>query len=113
MHEMSLMASLMEIIEDQARAEGFTRVSRVVLEVGRLAGVEAEAMRFAFDVGTHGSLAEGAELELEETPGRGLCGACGREAPLEAFYDPCPACGKGPMRITAGRELRVVSLDVE
>lgn len=113
MHEMSLMASLLEIIEDQARAEGFASVSRVVLEIGRLAGVEAEAMRFAFDVGTRGTLAEGAVLDIEETPGRGRCAACGGEAPLEAFYDPCPACGSGPLEILTGRELRVVSLDVE
>ena len=113
MHEMSLMASMLEIIEDQARAEGFERVTRVFLEIGRLAGVEAEAMRFAFDVGTHGSVAEGAELVIEETGGLARCQACGAEAPLEHFYDPCPACGKIPMEILAGRELRIVSLDVE
>ena len=113
MHEMSLMASMLEIIEAQARADAFERVTRVVLEVGLLAGVEPEAMRFAFDVGTHGSVAQGAVLELQETPGRGRCPGCGLEAVLEAFYDPCPACGRLPMAILAGRELRIVSLEVE
>ena len=113
MHEMSLMASMLELIEAQAREEAFDRVTRVVLEVGRLAGVEPEAMRFAFDVGTHGSVAQGAELVLLDTGGRGRCQGCGLEAALEAFYDPCPACGRFPMEILAGRELRLVSLDVE
>ena len=113
MHEMSLMASMLEIIEEQARLDGFLKVTRVILEVGRLAGVEPQSMRFAFDVGTHGSCAEGAELVLEETEGRGRCPACGAEAVLQAFYDPCPACAAVPMQILAGRELRVVSLDVE
>ena len=113
MHEMSRMASMLEIIEDQARAEGFERVTRVFLEIGRLAGVEAEAMRFAFDVGTRDSVAEGAELVIEETEGRGHCHACGAEAVLEAFYDPCPACGAVGLEILAGRGLRIVSLEVE
>jgi len=113
MHEMSLMASMLEIIEDRAREDGFLQVSRVHLEIGRLSGVEPEAMRFAFDVGTFGSVAQGAELVLQDTEGRGRCRGCGLEAVLEAFYDPCPACGRGPMEILAGRELRIVSLDVE
>lgn len=113
MHEMSLMASMLEIIEDQARTEGFGQVTRVVLEIGRLSGVEPEAMRFAFDVGTAGSIAEGADLLLEETPGRARCPACGLETPVEAFYDPCPACAGYPLEILQGRDMRIVSLDVE
>lgn len=113
MHEMSLMASMLEIIEDQARTEGFTQVTRVVLEIGRLSGVEPEAMRFAFDVGTAGSVAEGAELLMEETLGRARCPACGLETPVEAFYDPCPACAKYPLEILAGRDMRIISLEVE
>jgi len=113
MHEMSLMAGMLEIIEDTARQEGFARVERVILEIGRLSGVEAEAMRFAFDVGTHGSVAQGAELVIQETPGKGRCPACGRTSPLAAFYDACPHCGRYPMEVLAGREMRILSLDVE
>jgi hydrogenase nickel incorporation protein HypA/HybF len=112
MHEMTLVAGLLEIIEDQARREGFERVTRVVLEIGAFAGVEREALRFAFLAATSGGLAEGAELVLEEVPGRGRCPGCGTEAALAAFWDPCPGCGTAPMAILAGRELRVVSLDV-
>ena len=113
MHEMSLMASMLEIIEDRAREDGFLQVTRVHLEIGRLAGVEPEAMRFAFDVGTFGSVAAGAELVILETEGRGRCPACGEEAVLEAFYDPCPACAKFPMELLSGRDMRIISLDVE
>jgi hydrogenase nickel incorporation protein HypA/HybF len=72
MHEMSLMASMLERIEEQARVDGYVRVARVILEIGLASGVEPEAMRFAFQVNTRGSVAEGAELVIEETPGREL-----------------------------------------
>ena len=113
MHEMSLMASMLEIIEDRAREDGFHQVLRVHLEIGRLSGVEPEAMRFAFDVSTAGTVAAGAELVIQETEGRGRCCACGREAVLEAFYDPCAACGEVPMEMLSGRDMRILSLDVE
>jgi hydrogenase nickel incorporation protein HypA/HybF len=113
MHEMALMASMLEIIQDQARQEGFSRVLRVVLEVGRLSAVDPEAMRFAFDVGTQDSVAQGAELTIQETEGLARCISCGTEAQVLAFYDPCPACGRVPLEIVAGRDMRLVSLDVE
>lgn len=113
MHEMSLMASMLDIIQDQARAEGFRRVTRVILEVGKLAGADAEALRFAFDVSTEDSVAQGAELLIEEPEGRARCPTCGREATVQAFYDPCAACGQMPQELIAGRELRVVALDVD
>ena len=47
MHEMSLCESIMQIIEE-AQRQGFKRVIRVRLEIGRLSGVEIEAMRFRF-----------------------------------------------------------------
>jgi hydrogenase nickel incorporation protein HypA/HybF len=113
MHEMSLMASMLEIIEEQVRLEGCRRVTRVTLEIGRLSGVDAEAMRFAFDASTKDSVAEGAELAIEETNGRAHCPACGLEATVAVFYEACDACGQVPQEITAGRALRIVSLDVE
>ncbi len=39
MHEMSLAESIVQIVEETARANGGGRVSKVLLEVGRLAGV--------------------------------------------------------------------------
>ena len=113
MHEMSLMAGMMEIIQGEARAQGFVRVTKVVLEIGQLAGVEAEAMRFAFDVCTEGSVAEGAELEIEATEGLARCQSCGQTAPVHACYGSCPSCGGTGLRIVAGREMRLKFLDVE
>ena len=62
MHEMALCESLLQAMEEAGRANGFSRVSRVRLEIGRFAGVEVEALRFGFDVVTRGSLADGAEF---------------------------------------------------
>jgi len=112
-HEMSLMAGMMEIIRGEARVQGFARVTRVVLEIGQLAGVEADAMRFAFDVCTGGSVAEGAELEIEATEGLARCASCARTFPVRACYGTCPSCAGTELRIVSGREMRLKFLDVE
>ncbi len=107
MHEMSIAESVLGIVEDTARREGFTRVAEVRLEIGRLAAVETEALRFCFDAVVRGSLAEGARLAIDETPGSAWCFACCSTVPLEARTDACPKCGGFRLQVTGGTDMRV------
>ena len=113
MHEMSLAMSILQIVEDAAREQRFERVRSVWLEIGDLAAVEAEAMRFCFDSVSRGTLAEGATLNVIRMLGEGLCFNCNQTVPLAALYDPCPVCGGHPVQATGGTEMRVKELEVE
>jgi hydrogenase nickel incorporation protein HypA/HybF len=113
MHEMSLAEGIVQLVEDAARAEGCTRVRTVWLEIGQLAAVEQEALRFCFDAVTRDSVAEGARLEIIETPGQGWCMQCERNVAVAALYDPCPDCGSYQVQVTGGSEMRVKELEVE
>ena len=113
MHEMSLAESMLQIIEDSARSNPFARVKTVWVEVGQLAGVEKEALRFCFDAVTRDGLAEGAQLEIIETAGEGRCMSCLKSVKLAERYDPCPECGGYPVEVTGGTEMRIKELEVE
>ncbi len=110
MHEMSIAESVLGIVEDTARREGFSSVKEVRLEIGRLAAVEVEALRFCFDVVMRGSLAEGAALAIEETPGTAWCFGCGVTVPVQARGDLCPRCGSARLQVNGGTEMRVKDL---
>jgi hydrogenase nickel incorporation protein HypA/HybF len=112
-HEMSLAEGVIQLLEDSAVKNDFRRVKTVWLEIGQLAGVEAEAMRFCFDAVTRGSIAEGATLEIIETPGQGRCFDCNREVTVTARYEPCPLCGGYGVEVSGGTEMRVKELEVE
>lgn len=113
MHEMSLSQGMLEVIEESARRDGFARVRTVWLQVGRLAGVEPEALRFCFDVVTRGSCAEGARLEIERLPGQAWCLHCSHGLTIEDALAPCPDCGHHQLQVTGGTDLRVRELEVE
>jgi hydrogenase nickel incorporation protein HypA/HybF len=113
MHEMSICEGILQVLEKEAGRQGFQRVKGVWLEIGPLAGVEAEALRFCFDAVVRGSLAEGAQLEIIEIPGQGVCLQCDQSVPVRQRFDPCPACGGYGVRITHGEELRIKELEVE
>ncbi|MCB1939412.1 MAG: hydrogenase maturation nickel metallochaperone HypA [Rhodocyclaceae bacterium] len=113
MHEMSLAEGIRTIVEEAAQAEGFGKVNAVVLEVGELAAVELESLRFCFEVVMQGTLAEGAALTVERVAGVGWCMSCGESVPIKALYDPCPKCGSYQVQPTDGTQMRVKALDVD
>lgn len=113
MHEMSLAEGILQLVEEAAQREGFGRVMAVWLEIGELAGVEVEAMKFCFDVVVKGSLADGARLEIVATPGSGWCMRCAAEVPMHEALAACSRCGEFPLRVTGGTEMRVKEIEVE
>ena len=112
MHEMSLVEGIRAAIEDAARANEFSRVTKVRLEIGRLAGVERAALEFAFDVVLRGSLAEGAALQIIDIPGQAGCFDCGKTVEIEHRLDICPECGGTRLLVQGGDEMRIKDLEV-
>lgn len=113
MHEMSLAENVLQIIEQSAIEQKFTRIKTVWLEIGLLSCVEPEALRFHFDVVTRDSIAHQAQLEIIRIQGYGCCNHCAHEMPLASIYDSCPKCDNYDIRIIRGDEMRVKELEVE
>jgi hydrogenase nickel incorporation protein HypA/HybF len=112
MHEVSVMQQALELALEQAGCQGASRIHRIALRVGTLSGVVPEALEFAFDVVSRGTIAEGARLDVERVPVLCSCPACGLEfRPAEPDYD-CPRCLRPRTRVVQGRELELAFLEV-
>jgi hydrogenase nickel incorporation protein HypA/HybF len=113
MHEMALCESVLAIVETTARRHGAVRVKAVRLEIGQLSHVEPDALRFAFDVVTRHSLAQGARLEIEDVPGAAWCMRCSAPVAIARRGDACPACGSYQLQVTGGEEMRVKDIEID
>ncbi|MDQ6966442.1 MAG: hydrogenase maturation nickel metallochaperone HypA [Mariprofundaceae bacterium] len=113
MHELSLCEGVVQLIEDQAKEQGFAKVRTVWLEIGALAGVETGAMRFSFDAVARNTVADAARLEIIDIPGRAQCRACEQTVDVNTHYDDCPGCGHYPLDIISGEEMRIKELEVQ
>ena len=113
MHEMALSESVLQIVEANARAKGFSRVLKVCLEIGDLAGVDRDALRFSFEAVSAGTLADHATLEIRQAPGQAWCMPCGRQIAIKQRFDACPDCGSYQLQVTGGDEMKVKELEVE
>jgi hydrogenase nickel incorporation protein HypA/HybF len=109
MHELAIMESVIDAVTERVHP---ARVACVRLMVGRLSGVVPQALRFCFDVCARGTALEGAALEIDEIPGRGLCRRCGRDVAMATFLDTC-GCGSTEVDLVAGDELRVKEVEVQ
>lgn len=112
MHEMSLAGGILKLVEDSQAREGFARVTALRLQAGKLAGVELQALRFALEVVSRGTVLEGARLDIEEPPGQGFCMKCCTTVQIEERGAACPNCGSHQVQASGGDGLRVLDLMV-
>ena len=109
MHELSLASA---VIDTATRHAEGRRVTAVQLRVGHLRQVVPDSLAFYFEHVAVGTLCEGARLDQEVVPARLECAGCEHEwEPEEAMFR-CPRCGSADVRIIAGAELSVESIDV-
>jgi hydrogenase nickel incorporation protein HypA/HybF len=113
MHEMALASGMLDIVEAAARAHAAKRVTGVRLEIGALSHVAPEALAFCFDAVTRGTLAEGATLTIDATPGRAWCMPCGATVATARRGDACPHCGSHQLAVTDGTDMRVRDIAID
>jgi hydrogenase nickel incorporation protein HypA/HybF len=107
------MQSALNMALEQAAQAGASRVHVVRLRIGALSGVVPEALQFAFEALTQGTPAEGGQLAIESVPARFWCDPCAREFQSDDLFAECPVCRNPSDELRAGREMELVSLEVE
>ena len=113
MHEMSLAEGIRDIVDEAVCTQQLGRVKSVIVEIGELAAVEVDALRFCFDAVMQGGAAEGARLEVVSVAGSGWCPECEQAVKLCRLYDPCPHCCSYRVQPPGGTGMRVRGLEVE
>ena len=99
-------------VEHARRAQGVA-IRSVTVQIGALSGVVAEAVEFAFDVCSKGTMAEGARLDILKVAGRGRCLDCRAEAELDRLTHVCPRCGSLALEILQGQELKFTEMEID
>lgn len=78
MHEYSLIQSLVDRVEREARQRGATAVRRLEVSVGELAGVDPDLFRAAYEAFRPGTVCADAALQVVTRPAGWSCPTCGK-----------------------------------
>lgn len=112
MHELSIVLSMIEQIEQEA-AKHRGGVRSVQVKIGELSGVDCEALRFAWEIAREGTTLAGTQLEIQRVPLLVHCPACGATHTADLQSIVCPNCVTPEQEIVAGRELELLSMEME
>jgi hydrogenase nickel incorporation protein HypA/HybF len=112
MHEISFIECVIALVEQERQRQSFSQVMRICLQVGALGCADPAALRFCFEAVASGTIADGADLEIDTVPGEGFCADCADRVPLAERFGACPLCGGHRVKMTAGDALRLTELEV-
>ncbi len=114
MHELSIVEALVNQTQQELKRSGHEgRVIRLDLSVGRLAGVNCDSIRFAFDLLSTGTILEGAEIHIAEPGATCRCHACHCEVEVHEVAVECPQCCSRDVSIEGGHDLLLESIEIE
>jgi hydrogenase nickel incorporation protein HypA/HybF len=112
MHELGLMTGIMDAVIKTANDAGADKVTEIKLTVGQMTQVVEEAMVFAFEALSEGTMCEGANLDLTIVPPRSRCLECGAEYDHDQFHVRCPECDSPFTELLQGREMQIDSIEI-
>ena len=105
---------MMAQLSSLAQENQATRVTRVTVEIGVLAGVVVDSFRFGFEVlSAEDPLVRGAELEVLSIPATYRCTRCGGVEVTAERPDSCPQCGEIFLIPEGGDELVLRQVEME
>ena len=113
MHEIGIANSIIEAGQTEAARRPGSKLVRIGVRVGMLAGVNSDALRFAFTALTQGTDLDAVGFEIQSCPRRDRCLECGREFEPGLYSAPCPTCASPRVILVAGDELDLAYVEVE
>ncbi len=111
MHEYSIVASLIDRVQQEAALHGGTRVHRLHVKIGEQSGVELDLLKTAFDTFREQTICDGAELAIDMVAVAWACSSCERAVAPGSILR-CDACGK-PARMVQGDEIILERIEME
>ena len=113
MHELSICQGLMTQVRKVAAENDAKSVTLIRLLVGGLSGVEPPLLARAFEIARAGTVAENAELEIEEGPVVVKCKECGASSAVPVNRLICQYCGEWRVSVTEGEEPLLLRVEIE
>ena len=113
MHELAICQALITQVTDLATERSATSVSDIFISVGPLSGVESALLQNAFPIAVAGTVADGAQLHIDNLPVRVHCKDCDAESEVSANRLLCAQCGTWKTRLVSGDELLLTRVELE
>ncbi len=113
MHEYSVVSALLEQCERYAAENEAQKVLKLKVHIGVQSGVEVGLFESAFEMFKQDTICDGAKLDIESIKIGAKCEDCECEFEPIGYDFVCPKCSGINAKIIRGKELHLISLEME
>ena len=113
MHEYSIVQSLLESCEEHAKQNDAQEVTKVVVKIGVLSGVEPDLLQTAFDTFKEKTVCNNAQFIINCQKVVIDCLDCDTTSTLEKNDFCCPKCQSVKIKVIDGEDMYLMSLELD
>lgn len=113
MHEYSIVQALLDSCEDYAKQNDASKVTKVIVKIGVMSGVEPDLLETAFNTFKEESICAEAEFIMNIQAIKVSCNDCSQESELKKLEYLCPSCKSDDLKIIDGEDMYLMQLELE
>jgi hydrogenase nickel incorporation protein HypA/HybF len=113
MHELGIAQQMLSVAFDYATKHKAQRITAFHIEISAAMDESEDALRFHIENLAHGTLAEGATIEIARVPAHVVCLDCGNEFELSDENVVCPRCASMRVRAHSHDDFKLTSIEIE
>ncbi len=114
MHELGIVFSILDRLEELAGEENLSHIRKVTLEIGEVSSVLPDYLTPCFNWAvSKRPLFTDAELVIEPIHAVTYCRNCGREYDTVPAGITCPCCGSRETELVTGNEINIREIEAE
>lgn len=113
MHELSIVNSLIDLCEKNAKNHNAKKITKVHVKIGKLSGIEPHFFQITFDTFKDKTICENAELIMDIEGLKVACFECGEISELDINEFICPKCKSTEIKTIEGEDMILQSLEME
>ncbi len=113
MHEYSIVTSLLDLCEENAKKENAEKIIQVEVKIGVLSGVEPYLLESAFETFKEGTICENAEFVMNMQEVVLYCEDCKEEFEVKEHEMKCPQCKGTKVNVVDGNDMYLMRLKME
>lgn len=112
MHEYSIVSSLLNLCEKEAKKQNAKTINKVTLQIGKLSAIEPHFLESSFDFFKKDTICENAILFMKLIDIEIYCNSCKNTNIIldKNFF--CPDCKSSETKILRGQEMVIESIEV-
>ena len=113
MHEYSVVQALLNQCEEVARENNATKVIKIIVKIGVMAGIEIHLLQVAFDTFKEGTICKDSELIINPQKLKLECKECGNIFEVDEVRYFCIKCESLRVKILDGEDMHLMSLEMK